>query len=238
MTHPTLIDDLVLANHILYNEGVVDGFGHVSVRHPERPDRYLLARSIAPAVVTREDIMEFDLASNAVGATGARPYLERFIHGEIYRARPDVHAVVHSHSPSVIPFSVTGTRLQPIFHLGGFLGSGAPIFEIREAGGPETDMLIRTADLGAALAATLGSAAYALMRGHGSVAVGGSLKQAVYRAIYAEVNARLQAEAARLGDITFLNAVEAANAAATNDQMVDRPWELWKMRVADWNKRP
>lgn len=232
MTLPTLIDDLVCANHILYNEGVVDGFGHVSVRHPERADRYFLARSIAPAVVTRADIMEFDLESDAVGARGPRPYLERFIHGEIYRSRPDVHAVVHSHSPSVIPFSVTGTRLRPIFHLGGFLGAGAPIFEIREAGGPETDMLIRTPDLGAALAATLGSAAYALMRGHGSVAVGGTLKQVVYRAIYAEVNARLQSEAARLGEITFLTDAEAANAAATNDQVVDRPWELWKKRVS------
>jgi len=231
MTLAALIDDLVSANHILYNEGVVDGFGHVSVRHPERADRYFLARSIAPAVVKREDIMEFDLESDAI-ERGPRPYLERFIHGEIYRARRDVHAVVHSHSPSVIPFSVTGTRLQPIFHLGGFLGAGAPIFEIREAGGPETDMLIRTPDLGVALASTLGSAAYALMRGHGSVAVGVSLKQAVFRAIYAEVNARLQANASRLGEITFLNAAEAANAAATNDQMVDRPWELWKKRVS------
>ena len=232
MTVAALIDDLVSANHILYNEGVVDGFGHVSVRHPERPDRYFLARSIAPAIVRREDIMEFDLDSNAVDAGGARPYLERFIHGEIYRARPDVHAIVHSHSPSVIPFSVTGTRLQPIFHLGGFLGAGAPIFEIREAGGSETDMLIRTPALGAALAVTIGAAPYALMRGHGSVAVGRSLKQVVYRAIYAEVNARLQAEASRLGEITFLNAAEAANAAATNDQILDRPWELWKKRVS------
>ena len=226
-----LIDDLVAANHILYNEGVVDGFGHVSVRHSDRPDRYLLARSVAPAVVTREDIMEFDLESDAVDARGRRPYLERFIHGEIYRARPDVLAIVHSHSPSVIPFSVTGTRLQAICHVSGFLGAGVPNFEIRDAAGAQTDMLIRTPDLGAALAITLGKAAYALMRGHGSVAVGGSLKQAVYRAIYAEVNARLQAEASRLGDITFLNEAEAANAAATNDQMVDRPWELWKKRV-------
>lgn len=226
-----LIDDLVVANHILYNEGVVDGFGHVSVRHPERPDRYLLARSVAPAVVKREDIMEFDLESNAVDARGRRPYLERFIHGEIYRARPDVLAIVHSHSPSVIPFGVTGTALRPIFHLGGFLGAGAPNFEIRDAGGAQTDMLIRTPDLGAALAVTLGKAPYALMRGHGSVAVGGSLKQVVYRAIYAEVNARLQYEASRLGDITFLNDAEAANAAATNDQVVDRPWELWRKRV-------
>src|SRR5687767_13500240 len=181
MTLAALVDDLVCANHILYNEGVVDGFGHISVRHPERPDRYLLARSLAPAVVGRDDIMEFDLDSNAVDARGRRPYLERFIHGEIYRVRPDVVAIVHSHSPSVIPFSVTGTRLQPVFHLGGFLGAGAPNFEIRESGGLDTDMLIRTPDLGAALAETLADAPYALMRGHGSVAVGSSLKQAVYR---------------------------------------------------------
>src|SRR4051794_12497768 len=197
-----LIDDLVTANHILYNEGVVDGFGHVSARHPERPDRYFLARSIAPAVVKREDILEFDLDSNAIDARGARSYLERFIHGEIYRVRSDVHAIVHSHSPSVIPFSVTGVALKPIFHLGGFLGQGTPIFEIRDAGGPSTDMLIRTPELGVALARTLGNATYTLMRGHGSVAVGKSIKQVVYRAIYGEVNARLQAEATRLGSIT------------------------------------
>lgn len=234
MTLAALIDDLVTANHILYKEGVVDGFGHVSVRHPEAPERYFLARSLAPAVVRREDILEFDLDSNAIDARGARPYLERFIHGEIYRARPAVHAIVHSHSPSVIPFGVTHTTLKPIFHLGGFLGGGTPIFEIRETAGDNTDMLIRTPQLGVALARTLGSASYALMRGHGSVAVGGSLKQVVYRAIYGEVNARLQSEALRLGTITYLNDAEAANAAATNDQMVDRPWELWKKRVADW----
>jgi HCOMODA/2-hydroxy-3-carboxy-muconic semialdehyde decarboxylase len=234
MALDALIDDLVTANHILYNEGVVDGFGHVSVRHPDRGDRYLLARSIAPAIVRREDILEFDLDSNAIDARGARPYLERFIHGEIYRARADVHAIVHSHSPSVIPFSVTGVALKPVFHLGGFLGSGTPIFEIRDTGGLATDMLIRTPQLGVALAATLGRATYALMRGHGSVAVGKSIRQVVYRAIYGEVNARLQADASRLGSITFLNESEAANALATNDEMLERPWELWKRRVADW----
>lgn len=232
MTLAALIDDLVCANHILYNEGVVDGFGHVSARHPERSDRFLLSRSIAPAIVTHDDIMEFDLEGNAVDARGRRPYLERFIHSEIYRTRPEVKAIVHSHSPSVIPFGVTGVRLRPIFHLSGFLAGEAPIFEIRDAAGPETDMLIRTSELGVALARTLGGAAYALMRGHGSVAVGGSIQQVVYRAIYAEMNARLQSEAARLGEITFLNDAEAANAAATNDQMVDRPWQLWKKRAA------
>lgn len=231
MTLALAIDDLVTANRILYNEGVVDGFGHVSVRHPERPDRYLLARSIAPAVVTHEDIMEFDLDSNAIDPHGRRPYLERYIHGEIYRARPDVQSIVHSHSPAVIPFGVTHVPLRPLYHLGGFLGAGVPIFEIRDAGGDRTDMLVRTPHLGRALAAALGAAGYALMRGHGSVAVGASIKQTVYRAIYAEVNARLQSEASRLGEITFLNADEAANAAATNDEVLDRPWDLWKSRL-------
>ena len=226
--HAVLIEDLVSANHILYSEGVVDGFGHVSVRNDRNPDRFLLSRSIAPATVTAADIMEFDLEGNPVDAKGRRAYLERFIHSEIYRVRPDVQAIVHSHSTAVIPFGVTGTQLRPIFHMGGFLGSATPIFEIRDAGGPATDMLIRNPALGTALAGTLGAASFALMRGHGSVAVGASIKQVVYRAIYAEVNARLQAEAMRFGEITFLNDAEAANASKANDENLDRPWELWK----------
>ncbi len=228
-----VIADLVAANHILFNEGVVDGFGHVSVRDARDPGRFLLSRSIAPGTVRARDIMEFDLDGEPVDARGRRPYLERYIHSEIYRARPDVQAVVHSHSPSVVPYGVTGTQLRPIFHMSGFLGGATPIFEIREAGGPATDMLIRDSKLGAALARTLGGASFALMRGHGSVAVGAGIKQVVYRAIYAEVNARLQAEAARLGEVTFLNAEEAARAAATNDGVLDRPWELWRRRAAE-----
>ena len=227
-----LIDDLVAANHILYLEGVVDGFGHVSARHETDPGRFLLARSIAPAVVTAADIMEFDLEGEPRDPRGRKAYLERYIHSEIYRTRPDVRAIVHSHSPSVIPYGVTGTQLRPIFHMSGFLGSSTPIFEIRDAGGPATDMLIRDRKLGAALAQSLGPANFALMRGHGSVAVGTSVKQVVYRAIYAEVNARLQSEAMRLGDITFLNELEAANATETNNGVLDRPWELWKRRVS------
>jgi HCOMODA/2-hydroxy-3-carboxy-muconic semialdehyde decarboxylase len=226
-----LIQDLVAANHILFNEGVVDGFGHVSARDDRNPERFLLSRSIAPGTVTAGDIMEFDLEGEPVAAKGRRPYLERYIHSEIYRARPDVQAVVHSHSPSVVPYGVTGTRLRPIFHMSGFLGPDTPIFEIRDVGGPATDMLIRDRKLGAALAGSLGNAAFALMRGHGSVAVGVTIKQVVYRAIYAEVNARLQAEASRLGEVTFLNDQEARAAAATNDGVVDRPWELWKSRL-------
>jgi HCOMODA/2-hydroxy-3-carboxy-muconic semialdehyde decarboxylase len=226
-----LIDDLVSANHILYREGVVDGFGHVSVRDERNPQRFLLSKSIAPATVTARDVMEFGMDGEPLTPRGRKPYLERYIHSEIYRARPDVVAVVHSHSPALVPFGITGTSLRPVFHMSGFLGSATPIFEIREAGGPATDMLIRDRKLGAALARTLGAAPFALMRGHGAVAVGASLKQTVYRAIYAEVNARLQSEAMRLGTITFLNDQEAANASRTNDGVVDRPWGLWKSRV-------
>lgn len=231
MDMQSLIDDLVSANHILYREGVLDGFGHVSVRDPRNPERFQLARSMAPGLVTAGDIMEFDLDSKPVDPRGRRPYLETFIHGEIYRARTDVQSVVHSHSPAVIPFGVTGAALRPLYHMSGFLGAGAPVFEIRNAGGPATDMLIRSRELGAALSRALGPAAFALMRGHGSVAVGGSIKQAVFRAVYAEMNARLQSEAMRLGEITFLNDAEAANAARTNDSVIDRPWELWKRSV-------
>jgi HCOMODA/2-hydroxy-3-carboxy-muconic semialdehyde decarboxylase len=217
----------------LFKEGVVDGFGHVSARHDRNAERFLLARGIAPGTVTAADIMEYDLDANPVDQRGRRMYLERFIHGEIYRVRPDVQAIVHSHSPSVIPYGITGTQLRPVFHMSGFLGAWAsPVFEIRDAGGPATDLLIRDRKLGAALAQALGPAAFALMRGHGSVAVGSSVRQVVYRAIYAEVNARLQSEASRLGAITFLNEREAANAAETIDGVLERPWELWRQRVA------
>ena len=231
MSNAGLIDDLVSANHILYQEGVVDGFGHVSVRHEKDPQRFLLARSIAPATVRAKDIMEFDMTGEPVNARGRKPYLERYIHSEIYRVRPDVIAVVHSHSPALIPFSITGTSLKPVYHMSGFLGSATPIFEIREAGGPATDMLIRDRKLGAALAKSLGPAPFALMRGHGSVAVGATLKQVVYRAIYAEINARLQADAMRLGTVTYLNDAEAAGASRTNDAVIDRPWDHWKSKV-------
>jgi HCOMODA/2-hydroxy-3-carboxy-muconic semialdehyde decarboxylase len=231
MSMKGLIDDLVSANHILYQEGVVDGFGHVSVRDERDPQRFLLSKSIAPATVTSRDVMEFGMDGEPLAPRGRKPYLERYIHSEIYRARPDVIAVVHSHSPGLIPFGITGKPLRPVFHMSGFLGSATPIFEIREAGGPATDMLIRDRKLGAALARSLGTAPFALMRGHGAVAVGASLKQTVYRAIYAEVNARLQSEAMRLGAITFLNDREAANASRTNDSVVDRPWGLWKSKV-------
>ena len=229
--NPALIEDLVAANRILFDQGVVDGFGHISVRHDKDPQRYLLARSMAPALVTPDDIMEYDLDSNPVDAKGRTSYLERFIHGEIYKLRPDIVSVVHSHSPAVLPFADTKVPLRPMNHIAGFLGTGAPIFEIRAIAGAETDMLIRNAGLGHALAKALGQHAIILMRGHGSVASGHTIRHAVFRAIYTEVNARVQSEALKIGKPEYLNAKEAAAAMKTNDGLVDRPWELWKRRV-------
>ena len=221
------IRELVDANHILFDQGVVDGFGHVSMRHPVRPDHFLLARSMAPALVTEADVLEFD--PNGVATEGSPAvYLERFIHSEIYRTRPDVVSVVHSHSPAVVPFSVvSGTKLRPICHMCGFLGAAAPVFEIRDVAGPGSDLLIRDARLGAALAQSLGQSAAILMRGHGSTVVGGTLRQAVFRAVYTEVGARLQSEAMKLGPVTYLTEEEGEATARTNDAQIDRTWLLW-----------
>jgi len=223
----TTIEDLVDANHILYAQGVVDGYGHVSARHDDSPGRFWLSRSLAPALVTAGDILEFDLDGNAVEGPGRQPYAERFIHSEIYRRCPDVRAIVHSHSPAVIPFGVTSAPLRPIFHMSAFLGTDVPVFEIRDVAGA-TDMLISSPSLGAALALLLKDRPAALMRGHGSVAVGNSIPQAVFRAVYLEVNARLQAAAMGIGSVNFLTPEEAVLAAAANDKHVSRPWQLWK----------
>jgi ribulose-5-phosphate 4-epimerase/fuculose-1-phosphate aldolase len=230
---PALVDDLVTANHILYREGVVDGFGHVSARHDKDPRYFLLARSMAPGLVTKNDILVFDLDGNPVAGGGPALYLERFIHSEIYKAHPEVKSVVHSHSPSVIPFGVTQVPLRPIYHMSSFLGTGVPIFEIREAGGDATDMLVRNPALGAALAKDLGRSAVILMRGHGDAVIGDSVKQAVFRAIYTEVNAKLEQDALRLGEgkVSFLNEQEAAASATTNAALVGRAWDLWKMKA-------
>ncbi|MBV9859088.1 MAG: class II aldolase/adducin family protein [Alphaproteobacteria bacterium] len=228
-----LVDDLVAANRILYDQAIVDGFGHVSVRHDKDPSHFLLARSMAPGLVTAEDIMEFDADGNAVDAHGRAVYLERFIHSEIYKAHPEIKAVVHSHSPAVIPFGVAPVPLRPVYHMSSFLGAGVPVFEIRDAGGEATDMLIRTPALGAALARALGNSAAVLMRGHGDTVVGRSVKEAVFRAIYTETNARLEADALRLGQghVTFLNDQEAAKSAETNAALIGRAWDLWKTRA-------
>ena len=229
---PRLIADLVTANHILYDQHVVDAFGHVSVRHDKRGDRFLLARSMAPALVTAADILEFDLDGNPIAAAGRPVYLERFIHSEIYRARPDVVSVVHSHSHAIIPFGVVRShKLRAIFHMSGFVGTETPIFEIRECVGDGSDLLIRNRELGAALAKSLGPKAVVLMRGHGVTVAGPTLQEAVYRGVYVDVNARLQLEAIGLGAVNYLTEAEGRAAATTNASQIGRAWDLWKMKV-------
>ena len=224
------MDELIFANRILADQGVFDAFGHVSLRTGPAPGRFLMARSIAPELVTADDLMEYDLESEPVDARGRASYLERYIHGEIYKARPDVGAVVHHHSPSVIPFGVTTAPLRPIYHMAAFLGDGVPVFEIRDAGGM-TDMLVRTAALGAALARALGDTPAALMRGHGAVVVGATLVDVVARSVYMEMNARLQAQALALGAVTYLEPEEARKAASSVAANYARPWLLWKRRI-------
>src|SRR5215467_4879038 len=229
---PRLIADLVTANHILYDLHVVDAFGHVSIRHDKRPDRFLLARSMAPALVTAADILEFDLDGNPLAAAGRPVYLERFIHGEIYRVRPDVVAIVHSHSHAVIPFGVVRShKLQAIFHMSGFVGTETPIFEIRECAGDGSDLLVRNRELGASLAKALGPKSVVLMRGHGVTVTASTLQEAVYRGVYVDVNARLQLEAIGLGAVNYLTELEGRAAAAANASQIGRAWELWNMKV-------
>jgi len=226
-----LLEDMVVGSRILADFGVLDGFGHVSARHPSNPNHFLMSRSLAPALVTADDIMEFDLDGNAVDARGRTLFLERFIHAEIYRARPDVMSVVHTHSPGVIPFSVTKVPLQAMFHNPAFLAVGVPVWDIRKDFG-ETNMLVGNSAIGKSLAQALGDKPVVLMRGHGDVTVGPTVKMAVFRAYYTDVNAKLQSQAIALGgEINFLTPGEGEKADKTNFAVIDRIWNLWKMRI-------
>lgn len=232
----SVIADLAAASRILAAQGVVDAFGHVSMRHPTAPDRYLMARSVAPALVTPDDILEYDLDSTALNANGRGSFLERFIHGEIYKARPDIHSVVHSHSPSVIPFGLVRVPLQAMFHNAAFLAGGVPIFDIREKFGA-TDMLVGNPAKGVALAATMGKKDVVLMRAHGSVACGPTLERTVFRAVYTEVNSRIQHWATALAasgadkSIAALDDEEGVLADAINEKGCMRAWELWRALI-------
>lgn len=233
---PALLDDLVAANRILARHGVVDAFGHVSVRHDKDPERFLLSRNMAPGLVSREDLVEFDLDGVPVDARGRRVYLERFLHGQIYRARPDVQAVVHSHAPDLLPFGIVeGLSLKPVWHMAGFLGTGGasetdglPVFEIRDSTGPDSDLLIRDNRLGAALARSLGAAPVVLMRGHGATLVGDSLPVVVFRSVYTKMNADVLLRSLPLGPVTYLTAGEAEATTLSNGSQIGRAWELWK----------
>lgn len=230
-----LIADLAAAARILAARGVVDGFGHVSMRHPTASDRYLMSRALAPALVVPNDIVEYDLDSVACAPDAPKGFLERFIHGEIYRARPDIGAVVHSHSPSVIPFGLTTKPMQACFHNAAFLAKGAPVFNIWDQFG-DTDMLVSDNEKGVALANCLGEHDIALMRAHGSVACGPTLQTAVFRAVYTEVNARVQHWAHALAEgapLAALNAEEGRLADVPNQTAGLRAWDLWRREIKE-----
>lgn len=228
--HALLLEDLVAANRILAMQGVLDAYGHVSARSDRDPARFHMSRSLAPQLVTTADLQEYGYDSEPIG-DDRKPYLERFLHGEIYRTRPDVMAIVHSHSDSVIPFGISKTALKPVYHMASFLWTGAPVFDIREVR-EDNDLLIRDRPLGEALARRLGRCNCVLMRGHGMTVVGESIPEVVFRAIYTETNAKLQMNAQRLeGPLTFLSDREGAGATAANRSTLARPWELWKKKA-------
>jgi len=230
----SLIDDVVTANHILAAQEIVDAFGHVSVRTAPGAGGYLISRSIAPAQVTAADIMELDLDSKPVGGDKRTSYRERFIHGEIYRVRPDVMSIVHCHAPALIPFGITKVPLRPVYHNSSFVGEGVPVFEIREAGA-DTNMLVETPELGRALAKALGNKPAVLMRGHGAVIVGKHIIEAVARSVYLEVNARVQAQAMAMGQrVTYLDEGEVKKRSEDPDPY-GRAWELWKHQALQSN---
>jgi HCOMODA/2-hydroxy-3-carboxy-muconic semialdehyde decarboxylase len=229
---PALIEDLVAANRILAHHGILDAFGHISIRHPHNAGHYLMSRWLAPALVTAEDIAEYDLESVALTHPGMQLYSERYIHSEIYKVRPDVHAIVHSHSPTVVPFSVTKATFRPILHNAAFLGAEVPVFDIREKFGP-TDMLVNRKERGTEVARILGKHNVALMRGHGNVVTGSNIQNVVWRAYYTEVNARMLATAIAIGGgpVEYLSPEEAEITDVSMQRVEARPWKLWKEKA-------
>ena len=226
--------DLVAAYRVLAAHGVIDAYGHVSLRSPRNPQRYYLARSLAPELVTPDDLIEYDLDSRPIDERGRESVRERFIHGEIFKTRPEVMAVVHNHSPSVVPFSVTGVPMRALFHMASVIGDGLPNFEIRDVK-PGSDLLVKTPELGQALANTIGTKPAALMRGHGSVVVGENLPRAVGRSIYLELSAQLQMQALALagpnGKITYMDAAEVK--ASDPVQNYARAWPMWRAKALE-----
>jgi HCOMODA/2-hydroxy-3-carboxy-muconic semialdehyde decarboxylase len=227
-----VLEDLAAASRILADQGVFDSAGHCSMRHPDAPGRFLMSRSLAPALIEADDIMEFTLDCDACEQRGRNGFLERYLHGEIYRARPDVMAIAHSHSAAVIPFGLVDTPMVATYHNAAFLAAGVPVFDIREKFGV-TDIVVSTPKKGAALAAVLADKAVALLRAHGVVVVGPSLRAAVFRAVFTEVSARIQLQTAALGGaVAALDAEEGRLADAVNLATDSRAWELWKRRVS------
>ena len=223
-----LLEDLVTANHILQDQGVVDGYGHVSVRNPANPNHFYISRWLAPDLVTPADIMELDFDCVPANGDNRRMYSERWIHAEIYRARPDVKSIVHTHAPTVVLMGTINEPLLPIYHMGGFIGSGLPTFDIRKSFG-KTNMLISDAAKGKALAQSLGTYPAALMRGHGGVTVGNSIMHSVGRSVYLKINAEMHLQAGSR-KIETLNAEEAHQAEVGNQEF-PKDWDLWARKV-------
>ena len=227
----SVLEEIVTANRILAHEGVVDSFGHVSARHPDNPNHFLLSRARAPERIEAADIMEFTLEGEAVDARGRAPYLERFIHGGIYEAREDVHSVVHNHSPSVIPFGVTDKKLKPLLHMCANIGHEVSTWDSHDKFG-DTALLIENVEMGRDLARALGRDRTILMRGHGATVAGSSVRHAVFVSIYLEVNAKLQMQAMAMGEIKFLTFGEVDKVAArTGPYTLNRAWENWCRRA-------
>lgn len=234
-TVPSTIDgarlELCHASRILSATGVLDAFGHVSCRNPENRDHFLMSRRMAPGLVTVADIFEHDAEANGVAEPNKSLFLERFIHSEIYRLRPDVFSVVHSHSPKVLPFTVVSqARLRPLSHVCGFVQGTGPAFDIADHDGHGTDLLIRTPELGKAFAEHMRGCCVGLMRSHGFTTIGVSVRQSVYRAIYTGVNGALQMDAMRLGEPRYMTAEEAAACEDTTNGQIDRVWALWEQQ--------
>jgi len=226
------VRDLVVANRILANEDVVDAYGHVSVRHPRDANRYLLARSLSPELVARDDIMEFELDGTPVRGDDRQPYLERFIHGAIYEARPDVHAVVHAHAEAVLPFTITKRPLQPVIHSGSFMGASVPLWDIRDTFG-DTNLLVANLAQGRDLARCLAGNSVALMRGHGFAAAARSLIEVVRMSVYVPRNARALLAATSLGEVTPLSRGEIEARAAGYKPHSPETWRAWEY----WGRR-
>jgi len=226
------VKDLVIANRILARENVIDGFGHVSVRHPTDRERFLLSRSRSPEVVTRDDIMEFRLDGSLACDDHRRPYAERFIHGAIYMARPDVNAVSHHHAHAVIPFSLTNVPLRPVFHMASVMGIDVPVWDSQPEFG-DTNMLVDTPEMGHSLARTLGTRSAALLRGHGAVCAAANLKAICMVSIYMRDNAELILRTLPLGQPSYLSDGEIAKAAAmlSGAMPQTRAWDYWTARA-------
>ena len=231
-----LITELVIANRILAREDVVDAYCHVSVRHPDNPGRFLLSHSLAPAFVQRSDILEFDLEGRHTGNDRRTPYLERFIHGAIYEARPEVIAVVHAHAEDTLPFGIAPARLKPVIHSGAFIGAEVPVWDIARKFGDKTNLLVTNAAQGRDLAKSLGKNSVVLMRGHGFAAAAKSLIDVVRMSVYLPRNARVQQRALQLGRVRPLSKGEILARTAGTGYKPDSPetqraWQYWAERA-------